>query len=139
MKREEKLGVIKKEIYQDWEEKNKQKCCETGRQMKRICCCSTCFPEEYYTSPPKYLTKHKQKKDKRKTICVLSILLKVVSDLIFLLFLFILVDLEVAQLVALLGVSHDAQPVTKIVFLQVFLGQILKVSVTMWDKHFFLN
>lgn len=76
------------------------------------------------------MTKHKQKKDKRKTICVLSILLKVVSDLIFLLFLFILVDLEVAQLVALLGVGHDPQPVSEVVLFQVLLSEVLQVPET---------
>ena len=50
--------------------------------------------------------------------------------LIFILFLLlILVDLEVAQLVALLGVSNDAQPVSQVVFLQVLLGQIFQVPV----------
>lgn len=50
------------------------------------------------------------------------------TNLIFIfLLLFILVNLEVAQLVALLCVGNDAQPVTKIVLLQVLLGQILQV------------
>lgn len=54
-------------------------------------------------------------------------LLKVMERLIFLLLLFVLVDLEVAQLVALLGVRHDPQPVPEVVLLQVLLGQILQV------------
>ena len=43
------------------------------------------------------------------------------------LLLLILVDLEVAQLVALLGVRHHAQPVPQVVLLQVLLGQVLQV------------
>lgn len=62
-------------------------------------------------------------------------LLKVKSGLIFVLFLLILVDLEVAQLVALLGVGHHPQPVPQVVFLQVLLGQILKVPETDEDQH----
>lgn len=50
------------------------------------------------------------------------------SLIFILLLLFILVNLEVAQFVALLGVRHHAQPVTKVVLLQVLLGQILQVS-----------
>lgn len=50
------------------------------------------------------------------------------AGLIFiLLLLLVLIDLEVAELVALLGVGDDAQPVTKIVLLQVLFGQILQV------------
>lgn len=49
------------------------------------------------------------------------------DNLIFLLFLFVLIDLEVAQFVALLGVRHDPQPVPEVVLLQVLLGQILQV------------
>lgn len=64
-----------------------------------------------------------------KTDYVLSfeVLLKVVSGLIFLFLLFILIDLEVAQLVALLGVGHDPQPVPEVVLLQILLGKILQV------------
>lgn len=51
---------------------------------------------------------------------------KGVSVLVFLLLL-VLVDLEVAQLVALFAVSHDAQPVTEVVLLQVLLGQVLQI------------
>lgn len=50
-----------------------------------------------------------------------------VSDLIFLLLLFVLVDLEVAQLVALLGVSHHPQPVPEVVLLQILLGKIFQI------------
>lgn len=64
-------------------------------------------------------------------------LLKVMESLIFLLFLFVLVDLEVAQLVALLGVRHHPQPVPEVVLLQVLLGQILQVPArnTTQDKE----
>lgn len=52
-----------------------------------------------------------------------------IINLIFiLLLLFILIDLEVAKLIALLGVGHHTQPVTEVVFLQILLGQILQVS-----------
>lgn len=51
-----------------------------------------------------------------------------VSALIFLLLLLILVDLEVAQFVTLLGVGHNPQPVPEVVLLQVLLGEILQVS-----------
>lgn len=50
-----------------------------------------------------------------------------VSGLIFLLFLLVLVDLEVAQLVALLGVSHNPQPVPEVVLLEVLLGEVLQI------------
>ena len=56
----------------------------------------------------------------------------IVNLIFILLFLFILVDLEVAQLIALLGVGHNAQPVTEIVLLQVLLGQIFQVSAKQW-------
>lgn len=56
-------------------------------------------------------------------------------NLIFIfLLLFILVDLEVAELVTLLGVCHNAQPVTKIILLKVLLGQILQVSAKQETK-----
>lgn len=49
------------------------------------------------------------------------------SGLIFILLLLILVDLEVAQLVALLGVGYNPQPVPEVVLFQIFLGEILQV------------
>lgn len=55
------------------------------------------------------------------------LLCKVIFGLIFLLLLLILVDLEVAQLIALLGVGYDPQPVPEVVLLQVLLGEILQV------------
>lgn len=48
-------------------------------------------------------------------------------DLIFVLLLLILVDLEVAQFIALLGVRYYTQPVTQVVLLEVLLGQILQI------------
>lgn len=64
---------------------------------------------------------------KKDSVLSFEVLLKVVSGLIFLLFLFILVDLEVAQLIALLGVGHNPQPVPEVVLLQIFLGKILQI------------
>lgn len=61
------------------------------------------------------------------TTCLIDGLLKVMESLIFLLFLFVLVDLEVAEFVALLGVRHNPQPVPEVILLQVLLGQILQV------------
>ena len=48
--------------------------------------------------------------------------------LVFFVLLFLVVDLEVAQLVRLLVVSNDTEPITKVVLLQVLLCQILQVS-----------
>lgn len=67
------------------------------------------------------------KEEENRHFCLIDGLLKVMESLIFLLFLFVLVDLEVAQLVALLGVRHDPQPVPEVVLLQVLLGQVLQV------------
>lgn len=59
-----------------------------------------------------------------------------ISSLIFVfLLLFILVDLEVAQLVALFGVGHDSQPVPEVVLFQVLLGEILQVPVRCGGKE----
>lgn len=71
----------------------------------------------------RYQSKRRHKQDTR----LIDGLLKVMESLIFLLFLFVLVDLEVAQFVAFLGVRHDPQPVSEVVLLQVLLGQILQV------------
>lgn len=76
---------------------------------------------------PTQRIKSKQMKGKHKTRLLFEVLLKVMSDLILLFLLLILVDLEVAQLVALLGVSHDPQPVPEVVLLQILLGEILQV------------
>lgn len=76
---------------------------------------------------PTQRIKSKQMKRKDKTRLLFEVLLKVMSDLILLFLLLILVDLEVAQLVALLGVSHDPQPVPEVVLLQILLGEILQV------------
>lgn len=53
---------------------------------------------------------------------------EIFSLILILFLLFILVDLEVPEFVAFLSVGHNAQPVTKIVLLQILLGQILQVS-----------
>merc|ERR1719378_1683464 len=52
-------------------------------------------------------------------------------DLLVILFLLIVVvvDLEVSQLVAVLGVGNHTQPVPQVVFLQVLLGEVLKVAL----------
>lgn len=76
---------------------------------------------------PTQRIKSEQMKRKHKTLLLFEVLLKVVSDLILLFLLLILVDLEVAQLVALLGVSHHPQPVPEVVLLQILLGEILQV------------
>merc|ERR1719385_223472 len=41
----------------------------------------------------------------------------------------VVVDLEVSQLVAVLGVGNHTQPVPQVVFLQVLLGEVLKVAL----------
>ena len=48
---------------------------------------------------------------------------------------FLVVDVEVAQLIASLGVGDDAQPIAKVVLLKVLLRQVLEVPAT---AHFFL-
>merc|ERR1719213_950039 len=52
-------------------------------------------------------------------------------DLLVILFLLIvvIVDLEVSQLVAVLGVGNHTQPVPQVVFLQVLFGEVLKVAL----------
>lgn len=50
-------------------------------------------------------------------------------DLIFILLLLVLVDLEVAQFVAFLGVSYYTQPVTQVVLLEVLFGKILQIPL----------
>merc|ERR1719228_286224 len=52
-------------------------------------------------------------------------------NLLVVLFLLIVVviDLEVSQLVAVLGVGNHTQPVPQVVFLQVLLGEVLKVAL----------
>ncbi len=53
------------------------------------------------------------------------------SFLIFILvFLFFLVDLEVAKVVGLLVRCDDTQPIAEVVLLQVLLGQVFKVPVS---------
>lgn len=47
--------------------------------------------------------------------------------ILVLLLLLVLVDLEVAQLVALLAVGNDAQPVSEVVLLQIFFGEIFQI------------
>lgn len=50
------------------------------------------------------------------------------NRLIFIfLILLILVDLEVAKLIALLRISHNTQPISEIVLLQILLGKVLEV------------
>jgi hypothetical protein len=44
-------------------------------------------------------------------------------------FIFLLVNIEVAELIAVLGVSNDVEPVTELLGLQVLLGQVLKVAL----------
>merc|ERR1712177_93489 len=52
-------------------------------------------------------------------------------NLLVILFLLIVVvvDLEVSQLVAVLGVGNHTQPVPQVVFLQVLLGEVLQVAL----------
>ncbi len=48
---------------------------------------------------------------------------------VLLLFLLVVVDLEVPELVGVLGGGHDAQPVPQVVLLEVLLGQVLEVPL----------
>ena len=43
--------------------------------------------------------------------------------------LFVIVDLEVSELIRVLGGGNDTEPVPQIVLLQVFLGQILQIPL----------
>lgn len=49
--------------------------------------------------------------------------------------LLVLVDLEVAQLVALLAVGHDAQPVSEVVLLQILFGEIFQIPAETQELH----
>merc|ERR1712165_293188 len=54
---------------------------------------------------------------------------KLLDLLVVLFLLIVVVDLEVSQLVAVLGVGNHTQPVPQVVFLQVLLGEVLKVAL----------
>merc|ERR1719195_830108 len=60
-----------------------------------------------------------------------SIKQKLLKNLFVILFLLIVVvvDLEVSQLVAVLGVGNHTKPVPQVVLLQVLLGEVLKVAL----------
>ena len=45
------------------------------------------------------------------------------------LFFLVIVDLEVAELIRVLGGGNNAQPVSQVVLLQVLLGEILQVTL----------
>lgn len=49
------------------------------------------------------------------------------ASVLVLFLLLVLVDLEVAQLVALLAVGHYAQPITQVILLQVLFGEIFQI------------
>ena len=51
------------------------------------------------------------------------------SGSLFFVFFFILIDVEVFELIRSLGVSNNSEPVTEVVCLQVFLGKIFQVSL----------
>ena len=53
----------------------------------------------------------------------------IISGSLFFVFFFILVDVEVFELVRSLGVGNNTEPVTEVVSLQVFLGKIFQVSL----------
>ena len=53
--------------------------------------------------------------------------------LVFLLFL-VVVDLEVAELIRVLGSSYNTQPISEVVLLQVLLCQILQVTLAEWHS-----
>ena len=48
---------------------------------------------------------------------------------LFLVLFFLLVDVEIFELVGALGVSNDSEPVTEVVGLEVLLRQILQISL----------
>lgn len=66
---------------------------------------------------------------------IFAIVCKIQKSLFGLVFLFflIIVDLEVPELVGVLGVGNDAEPVPEVVLLQVLLGQVLEVPLAEWD------
>lgn len=51
------------------------------------------------------------------------------SLILVLFLLLVLVDLEVAQFVALLGVCHDTQPVSQVILLQVLFSKVFQVPL----------
>merc|ERR1719384_94458 len=48
---------------------------------------------------------------------------------VFFVFIILIVDLEVSELVAVLGGSNNAEPIPQVVLLQVLLGQVLQVPL----------
>ena len=58
------------------------------------------------------------------TIDIISLL-----GILILIVRFLVVDLEVSELVAVLGVGNHTQPVSQVVLLQVLLGEVLQVSL----------
>ena len=51
------------------------------------------------------------------------------------LFFLIIIDLEVPELIRVLRGSNHTKPVPQVIFLQVLLGQILKVTFAEWDSR----
>ena len=60
-------------------------------------------------------------------------LLSDLSLVIFLIIIFLIVNLEVAQLVSILRAGNHPQPIHQIVLLQVLLGQILQIPLGVRD------
>ena len=58
------------------------------------------------------------------TIDIISLL-----GILILIVRFLVVDLEVSELIAVLGVGHNTEPVPEVVLLQVLLGEVLQVSL----------
>jgi len=63
--------------------------------------------------------------DVKVTVCLLVVLVLVVGLLV--------VDLEVSQLVGVLGGGNNSQPIPEVVLLQVLLGQVLQIPLGEWD------
>merc|ERR1712227_514796 len=57
------------------------------------------------------------------------VVLLLFSGSLFFVFFFILIDVEVFELIRSLGISNNTEPVTEVVSLQVFLGKIFQVSL----------
>jgi hypothetical protein len=48
---------------------------------------------------------------------------------LFLIFFFILVDVEIFELITGFGIRNNSEPISEVVSLQVFLAQVLEVSL----------
>merc|ERR1711981_598670 len=55
--------------------------------------------------------------------------------IIIILFLFIIVNLEVSELICISGTCNNTKPITQVILLQVLLSKVLKISLRKGDRR----